>query len=336
MNKTSSAPLAAEPSEAAAGELPDGDAGEAASLAAEPQQLRRRRFGFRFRLTLLAGAIAAAATAWFIGSLYNTAVRQRATSDLLAAGAHIEERSYTQAPDILVAALGEDFFTSPISFTFTGKVTAAELAPLQQLPVESLDLSLIPVGDKGVAQIAQVSGLRELFLKEAGVTDSGGAMLGGLTQLEKLELSGNAIGPETAAAISNLLQLKRLWLNHTQTDDAELQQLVKCQQLQMLSLNHTLVTSDGMKLLADLPALRSLYLSGAAIDDAGLQHIGSMTGLSGTLDLSDCLITDTGIRQLSGLTYLRSLNLSGCKLSEPAVAQLRRTLPKCAVLFEAR
>jgi len=291
----------------------------------------RRRFGFRFRMTLLAGVIIAAAVAWFIGAQYNTAVRQRATAELLTAGAKIEERSHTQAPQFLISMLGEDFFTSPVAFTFTSETPPQKLEPLRRLPVESLDLSLVPVGDEGVAQIAHVKGLRELFLKEAGITDEGGAALSSLTKLEKLELSGNAIGPETAKAIGKLPELTRLWLNQTQTGDEELLQISNCSKIQMLSLNKTLVTSDGILPLLRLPELRSLHLGGAAIDDEGLRHIGAMTYLSGSLDLSDCLITDKGIRQLAGLTYLRSLDLTGCKLSTEAVAQLRRTLPKCQI-----
>ncbi len=320
--------------EASEADTAESNATSGEEAAAPPR--RPRRFGFRFRIQLLFGAIITSVIAWFIGAQYNTAVRQKATAELLAAGARIDERSTTHAPGVLISLLGEDFFSSPVAFTFTGKVTAPQLEPLQRLPARSLDLSLVSVGDDGARQIAQASSLRELFLKEAGLTDEGGAALAALKNLEKLELSGNSTGPKTAEAVGTLPQLKRLWLNDTQTGDAELQAIARCRQLEMLALNNTLVTNKGLKVLVELPELDSLHLSGTAVDDAGLRHLGAMTGLGGTLDLSNCLITDKGIRQLAALTYLRSLDLSGCDLSEEAVAQLRRTLPKCAITFEKR
>src|SRR4051794_5448477 len=87
--------------------------------------------------------------------------------------------------------------------------------------------------------------------------------------------------------------------------------------------------------LRRLNALRVLYQDGSPqVTDVGLSHLVAFPTLE-ALDLEwSTEITDQGLKELQLIVGLRWLDLTGCtQLSDRAVQDLRRSLPKCEILW---
>jgi hypothetical protein len=92
---------------------------------------------------------------------------------------------------------------------------------------------------------------------------------------------------------------------------------------------------DKIAALRRLNALRVLYQDGSSeVTDVGLSHLVAFPTLE-ALDLEGSTeISDQGLQELQLIGGLRWLDLTGCtQLSARAVQDLRRTLPKCEILW---
>src|SRR5438874_2136469 len=83
------------------------------------------------------------------------------------------------------------------------RVVAPDLTPFSHL--SSLDLSDCSYfGDKGMKVVAQLKGLRRLYLRNTPVTDEGLANVSGLSQLEELDLYGVSVTDLGLESLRNL------------------------------------------------------------------------------------------------------------------------------------
>jgi|SRR3954447_5430722 hypothetical protein len=92
---------------------------------------------------------------------------------------------------------------------------------------------------------------------------------------------------------------------------------------------------DKIAALRRLNALRVLYQDGSPrVTDVGLSHLVAFPTLE-ALDLAwSTEITDQGLKEVQLIGGLRWLDLTGCtQLSGRAVQDLRRSLPKCEILW---
>jgi hypothetical protein len=94
---------------------------------------------------------------------------------------------------------------------------------------------------------------------------------------------------------------------------------------------------DDQKIAAlrRLNALRVLYHDGSSlITDVGLSRLVAFPTLEALGLEWSTEITDQGLKELQLIGGLRWLDLTGCtQLSERAVQDLRRTLPKCEIVW---
>ena len=104
----------------------------------------------------------------------------------------------------------------------------------------------------------------------------------------------------------------------------------------------TLVSALGCGLIAGvffafsafvMKALSRLNLSNTRLTDHHLEHVRDLTGLQ-SLDLSGTEITDNSFKRLRELRRLQFLDLRGTKVSESVVDDLKKSLPKCSILWE--
>lgn len=140
------------------------------------------------------------------------------------------------------------------------------------------------------------------------VTDEGLAHLSGLTSLKKLNLSNTGVTDDGMPHLGQLTNLEQLVLTGTGISDAGLEHLANLRRLRYLDLSSTRVTDAGLPGLEVLPNLHTLDIHSTAVTDAGLEHVKQMKGLA-VLDITDC----PGI-------------------SDAAIEEIRKTLPKCDVV----
>ncbi len=107
--------------------------------------------------------------------------------------------------------------------------TGVSNSDLEQLdpdiPLETAILSSNPIGDPGVAALAQVKSLRRIDLADTSVTDSGLAALANLPQLESLDLSGLDLTDAAVGHLERLTTLRELRIQDTGLSAQAIQQL---------------------------------------------------------------------------------------------------------------
>jgi len=139
-------------------------------------------------------------------------------------------------------------------------------------------------------------------------------------------------------------------------DGDELGFLGHLSRLRQLDLSRTGVTDNHMPLIAQAQNLEKLKLRGGAITAAGLRHLpvyelmNSFTASANkafddesllviiekmpnlrTLLFAGAPVTDEGFLKLASMTSLRDLRIQNTKISDEAVAELQKQLPKCKV-----
>jgi len=129
-------------------------------------------------------------------------------------------------------------------------------------------------GDAFLALLPNIADVRVVMVDEQGVTDAGLAPLAKLTHLEDLWLHNCQIGDAGAAHLAGLKTLITLGLDHTLVGDAGLAHLEGLSNLEELDLSGNSGVSDaGVAHLLGLPKLKVIHLDGSAVSDDGGQRL---------------------------------------------------------------
>lgn len=90
------------------------------------------------------------------------------------------------------------------------------------------------------------------------------------------------------------------------------------------------VTDEGLVHLASIDNLRNLWVMGPDWTDRAAEHLGALRQLPGLkeLKLTSPKITDAAIPHLGALPNLRQITLGTPNVSDTAMAELRKRLPR--------
>lgn len=152
------------------------------------------------------------------------------------------------------ATLDEDYELVALDL-LASDVTDDDLQPLMQCErLRILNLSETSVGDPGIAHLASLSNLEELWLRDTEVTDAGLAVIGRLTKLRALSLADTTVSDEGVEHLKSLTQLEILHLGSTEVSDAALRLLQDMASLKELYLSNSRATQEGTNaLMSALP-----------------------------------------------------------------------------------
>jgi internalin A len=208
------------------------------------------------------------------------------------------------------------------------------------------------VTDDGMACVAHLSNLRELYLRDNNnVTDvspigqlaniewlaveSSAALKGfdtwkNLKKLKRLELARTSFGDTNMAFLDDLEELTYLDLERTQITGSGLIHLRSLQNLTTLNLKDTKL-NQGIEYLSGLQSLKQLNLEGTRISDSDMIHLQPLTNLE-ELNLDGTVISDSGIVYLQSLENLESVSLRGTIITGAGLMSLKH-LGKLVWLF---
>jgi Leucine-rich repeat (LRR) protein len=126
-------------------------------------------------------------------------------------------------------------------------------------------------------------------------------------------------------------------LSATQANDDDLGTLKTLKQLRRLNLDSTTLRGSALTHLTALTELSELHLGCSSLTDLSAAQFGELKALKRLerLSLAGSNIGNVTAKQLHELVWLKELDLSGTKVSNAAVAVVRRALPKCRVLSAA-
>jgi len=230
----------------------------------------------------------------------------------------------------------------------------SDLSPLSNLrPDDIYKLSLSGSyeggprpGDRCMAHIGSLTGLKVLDLNMTDITARGMKHIEKLKSLERLTLpmpTNNA----GLAHVAKLESLKALYFKQNKVTNAGLAHLEKLKSLEELELGGEKISDKGLIHLAELPRLRYLMLWGENFSDAGMAHLKNIPSLrilhaGGLRQLTDaalphlseipnleglCLhwteqITDDGLANLKKMHSLRKLDIVHSRLTDAGLAHL--------------
>jgi len=136
-------------------------------------------------------------------------------------------------------------------------------------------------GSDGLAHLADLCNLRELYLEGTPVSGKAVEHVGKCTTIEKLVLLETPIRSADLAPLENLESLKELWLEGTargiELGDAALAH-VPMDRLERLTLWGPSFTTAGLEELAGAERLRQLYLNDTSIPRATAYEFGKSRG----------------------------------------------------------
>jgi formylglycine-generating enzyme required for sulfatase activity/serine/threonine protein kinase len=192
----------------------------------------------------------------------------------------------------------------------------------------------VGVTDAGIAQLAGISCLKHLDLRDIRMTDKGIQHFADMKQLKTLALMGPQFTDSGVAHLAECSRLRTLQLRLPQMTNKGLEQLKSLTKgLACLSIGGSQVTNDGLEVLTESEQLEQLGLDALKISDDGLKHLERLKGLV-VLNLSETPISDAGLIHLRELTNLSDLALIGTQVTEAGVADLKDALPKCVIRFQ--
>lgn len=229
------------------------------------------------------------------------------------------------------------------------RLTLNDLPALHKLSVENTGLT-----EQNVAEIAKLTSLVHLDMRDTRLDDAWMAPLSSLERLEVLDLWASSINGSGLAFCRDLPKLRSLALDMTRTDDHALANLAGVTSLEKLTLFRTQITDAGLVHLKELRNLKELSLQQNAIEGPGLADIGGLTKLQSLaisttqiadahlvyladlenlqqLSIAGTRVSDRGVEHLTRLKSLRSLNVFRTQLTNDGVRWLQEALPECRI-----
>jgi len=204
-----------------------------------------------------------------------------------------------------------------------GLAHLAGLAELRQLDIRQTGLS-----DAGLAHIGKMTNLEDLNIADCAITNVGMAHLVGLRRLKKLDISSNPVDLSKVNDIgltyfTGLTSLEELKLPYAGITDTGLAQLSGLHSLRKLTCYSRHMTDRGLVTIAGLRSLADLVICADNITDSGIESLSRCTSLK-KLDLHECpKITNAGIAHLENLKSLEKLWMSNLRVTGEGLAVLK-------------
>jgi hypothetical protein len=179
----------------------------------------------------------------------------------------------------------------------------------------------------GTWHVVQVKAIRSATLTSADL-----AALRDFPRLADVSLNGS---PVTTAALLDQIEgrpLTALGLNGVPTTAKDMTRLARMTSLDRLYIYGADLFDDDIAQLANLPLLTNLNVGGTRITDRSLEHLGRLLKLQ-SFFLAGTNVTDVGLTALYQCKTLRLLDVSRTRVTADGVANLRKALPECEVVW---
>lgn len=212
-------------------------------------------------------------------------------------------------------------------------ITDDAIPRLKGLHCARVQFSNVAVSDVNLSHLSAVHELHLVTLQATNVTDRGVAVLAGMPRIRELYLPGNPISNDGLRHLKRLPNLQTLQLTGTHITGYGLEHLRDHKSLRSLELDACSIGDEGLQHVAAIPTLEILTLGGTKISDADLALLTPLSKLS-HLRLSYTAVTDDGLVHLKSLKQLRLLELSKTAVTSEGVARLQQALPECRIEWD--
>lgn len=212
---------------------------DSAAIAAPP---KRRWYQFSLRTVLIVMTLLCLGPGGYVAYEQNKAREQkRAVGAILKLGGTVDygETVFVR-PRMMRLVLGDETF---------GNVNHVNLNPVIYYDVGSSSAQENhSISDGDLRYLRSFPRLQYLSLNRCGqITDAGLADLAGMSSLEEIYLDHTQVTDVGLRHLARIPGLEHLWLNDTRVSDAGLVQLTELTKLRRLYLHNTLVTPQGVR-----------------------------------------------------------------------------------------
>lgn len=143
------------------------------------------------------------------------------------------------------------------------------------------------VDDATLCELAALTGLEQLDLVNADITDDGLLVLFPLKRLRRLYVSSRSITDRGIAHLSGLMTLKEVSLLDTKVTGTG---FVGLCQLDEIQVSYSQINDDGIRAICGIKGLQSLHVTETQITDEGLKELPRLTNLR-FLDVESISVT---------------------------------------------
>jgi len=216
--------------------------------------------------------------------------------------------------------------------------------------LRSLGLMDTQVTGAGLRHLASMPELNNLVLEQTAVDDQGLARLGAHKGLTSLSLGQTRVTSRGVEQLRSYPELSILSLHSTPTDDSAVPALVSLRKLDYLDVTGTNISVQGLLVLCNAwprKAVVGLYIDLSGQSNRKYTRDGSLwlqvVARACALDSEDRLklidfswsnIQDEHLAGLHGLKNVELIDLRGSEATPAGIAELRKALPHCEVLYE--
>lgn len=169
--------------------------------------------------------------------------------------------------------------------------------------------------DEGMNFLARMPGVAFIILNKSSVTHRGLAKLANLRRLREVWFQSDHVGDEECRVFASYPGLAKLYICGSSVTEEGLKHLGRLRTLEVLSLTNTTITDQGLAHLTALTELQELQLAKTKVTDAGLVHLAGFSKLT-VLRLEGCRITDHGLAHLQVLSHLQKLDLDETEVTD--------------------
>lgn len=205
-------------------------------------------------------------------------------------------------------------FSSNEGFSSKSLRNMAKLTQLEELYLRNCQIS-----DEDLKYLQGLRKLKVLDLCGSNITGAGLKYLAKCPQLKYLDLSSNKqLGDAAMDNLKYFPDLRFLDIGDTAIGDAGFQHIAQLKKLEKIMFGDTKVDDGGMVALANLGELGDVSFGRDNVTDTGMQYLTSCKKLA-SIDASETSITDKSMTSLVSLPRLGSLNLESTKITDKSL-----------------
>ena len=203
--------------------------------------------------------------------------------------------------------------------------------PIGTDSVTKRDPSAALSGDEEIEFAQQVATVRAgrsdtIRVTKRAIPDREFAQLAGLTGLRQLILNRGRISDQSLATCQRLAALEHLRLRDSAITDRGIASLAAHANLKILNLPQADITDEGLQVLSQLPRLEYLRFASPRVTDRGLSHLTRLSTLR-FLHLIGVNITDRGLKYVAQMKQLESFYLDGSHATDRGLTTLIQARP---------
>ncbi len=214
-------------------------------------------------------------------------------------------------------------------------VTALRPDDLHSLDIRPTWITEGRFGDTEMQPLRHLTGLSELWLFDAPISDRGLEVVPCFTSLKSLWVRSKRANNAGLAHVARLKQLEVLTYTNDQGNDKGLAHFPEMTSLRELGLTIGKASGPGLAHLAKMPFLEHLSIGGDGFGDQHVAYLKDATSLR-SLGLAMTNVTDAGVAHLSNLTHLEYLDLWHTGVTDACLLYLKpmRSLKRLNIRVE--